>query len=119
MFGLWWLDRGARSNQVQALMRGSLGDYLSPLQYTTKEMPVSSCSSPGGQFFVVDLAARISPWRSKVCGTERWVSAEFKPPACQPVRLSGQLSAVRMFPPVVIDQSLPGFQTRQFCICKS
>lgn len=40
MLGLWWLDRGAQSNQVQALMGGSVGNYLSPLQYTTKEMPV-------------------------------------------------------------------------------
>lgn len=40
MLGLWWLDRGAQSNQVQALMGGSLGDYLSPLQYTAKKMPV-------------------------------------------------------------------------------
>lgn len=126
MLGLWWLDRGARSNQVQALMGGSVGNYLSPLQYTTKEMPVWSCGSPGGQFFVVDLAARISPWRSEVCGTGEEDQRVWSLNLLH-ASLWGSVASclpVRMFPPVKIDQSLhfsslPWFEMRRFRTRKS
>lgn len=85
MLGLWWLDRGARSNQVQALMGGSLGELPEPFAiYSQKEASLKLWLTWG-----TDLCSRFSSKDQCLEIKGMWVrrggseSVEFKPTACQ------------------------------------
>lgn len=68
--------------------------YLSILQGTANERPVSSQAYPEGSCLLAGLVSRISPWRPKVCGVGVGDVGLCKLPNINQVRSNDQSSTV-------------------------